>query len=143
MEQVWNWTQILHIISKVSWFLNVLTSLPFRLWILYLDDVIRVVVIPNICIKELLIINGIDVGLVVILLYSFRAIVALVFLKKISNQLFWWVIIRWFLNIGKLILTIVKDYLLTFIFVNVTHFPRLWQNFICLRNFFVLITYSY
>ena len=127
LELIVNLAKILHI-REFSRFLHMLTPLPFWLWILDLE----VVVIHEV----FLVIDG-----VVIILSSFWTFVPVIFLKKTLNHQFWWVIIRWLLNVRKLILTIIEDYLLHLLVI--THFSRLCQNFISLRNFFDLIGLIY
>jgi hypothetical protein len=123
-------SHILNDFSKITWFLNMLTSLSLRLSrILYLK--MTVIIIS----KEFFFIDRIS-GLMVIL-SSFRTIrsfvMSVVFLEKISNQRFWWV-----LNVWQLILTLIVDNLLV-----ITHFSILSWNFISLRNFFVTWTRYY
>ena len=127
VELIVNLDKILHI-REFSRFLHMLAPLPFWLWILDLE----VIVVHEV----FLVIDG-----VVIILSSFWTIVPVIFLKKTLNHQFWWVIIRWLLNVGKLILTIIEDYLLHLLVI--THFSGLCQNFISLRNFFNVVGLIY
>ena len=123
-------SHVLNHFSKITWFLNMLTSLSLRLSRI-LDFQVTVIIIS----KEFFFIDRIS-GLMVIL-SSFRTIrsfiMSVIFLKKISYQRFWWV-----LNVRQLILTLVVDNLLV-----ITHFSILSWNFISLRNFFVTWTRYY
>ena len=130
VELIITLSKVLHI-REFSRFLNMLTPLSFWLSKLWIFD-LEVVVIHEVFLV---------IDRVVIVLSSFGAVVAVIFLKKTLNHQFWWVIIRWLLNVRKLILTIIEDYLLHLL--KITHFPWLWENFISLRNFFDWVAYVY